>query len=98
MYRSRGKNGKRWDAAGTRGGTAQPQLTRTEGRELKMEHTVQKQAQKQGIDENENADFFNIKKKFGTSDLGPGVLTRKERWVRCSDCIIGLSACAFRSR
>ncbi|KAI9573480.1 hypothetical protein HD554DRAFT_2310688 [Boletus coccyginus] len=68
----RGKNGKKGNASGTRGGTAQAQPTRTERRE-------QQTVQKQGINENEGAGFFslnNVKKK---PDLRPRESTRKER-------------------
>ncbi|KAG8215171.1 hypothetical protein J3R82DRAFT_8682, partial [Butyriboletus roseoflavus] len=70
------------DAAGT-SATAQPELTRVERRELKKKQTAEKQAQKQGIDENdEDADLINpnhVERKLNISDLGSSELTRKER-------------------
>ncbi|KAF8438430.1 casein kinase substrate phosphoprotein PP28-domain-containing protein [Boletus edulis BED1] len=64
----------------------QPGLTRTERRELKKKQAAEKQAQKQGIDEDdEDADLINpnhVEKKLTISDLGSIQLTRKEREVK----------------
>lgn len=70
------------DAAGS-SATTQPELTRTERRELKKKQVAEKLAQKQGIDEDdEDADLINpnhVEKKLNISDLGSLELTRKER-------------------
>ncbi|KIJ57770.1 hypothetical protein HYDPIDRAFT_190985 [Hydnomerulius pinastri MD-312] len=62
----------------------QPELTRTERRELKKKQAAAKQAQAQGGDEDdEDADLINpnhVEKKLNISDLAaPRELTRKER-------------------
>ena len=62
------------------GGTQQPELTRTERRQLKKKQAAQKQ---EGGEEGEDADLINpnhVEKKLNISDLGaPRELTRRER-------------------
>ena len=61
---------------------SQQELTRAERRELKKKQATQKQAQKQGIDEDdEDADLINPnhieKNKYKISDLGSTQLSQR---------------------